>query len=153
MLLPWIFCILSLAFLWNHLKWKKLPSNCYSVTLYSEKRGSQLNKNNSQNYRIHKKHSTAAPPEKSYGVESFQLSFLMAGFLFRFVIFNLQQALRFDEKLCEISCKTKDRFFPFKKRIFPVKLHFRANFHSYHKKILYSIESGKIEYSWVTLFN
>ena len=70
-----------------------------------------MNKNNSQNYRIHKKHNTAAPPEKSYGVESFQLSFLMAGFLFRFVIFNLQQALRFDEKLCEISCKTKDRFF------------------------------------------
>ena len=110
---PWHFC----EIIWN----KKLPSNCYSVTLYSEKRGSQLNKNNSQNYRIHKKHSTAAPPEKSYGVESFQLSFLMAGFLFRFVIFNLQQALRFDEKLCEISCKTKDRFFSFKKRIFTVK--------------------------------
>ena len=98
------------------------------MTLYSEKRGSQLNKNNSQNYRIHKKHSTAAPPEKSYGVESFQLSFLMAGFLFRFVIFNLQQALRFDEKLCEISCKTKDRFFPFKKRIFPVSATFSGEF-------------------------
>ena len=143
---PWHFC----EIIWN----KKLPSNCYSVTLYSEKRGSQLNKNNSQNYRIHKKHSTAAPlRRKAMALNLFNCHFWWLGFYsdLSFSIYSKLYVLT--KNYARFPVKQKTAFFIQEKNFSSKALHFRMNFHSYHKKILYSLESGKIEYSWVTLFN